>query len=754
MKHTNYFFSGFKSIRKNLYIFIPLIVVFCMAMATADSNWEDIQKLKANYLSQSAQHAMEQQKTSQSSAVPIALAENALAFGDLKVTAMPEGSFSVEMNASPKVGNRDPAERIQIRLPQPMDMLTGYSGLAVFVESESGTSPEVRTGIRLMSPDGQKTEILPVLPVLSAWGDALHELYFDWGSLNYDKAGEVAAVLQNVTQIEFTFASARRAPERGPSSKALPARMKISQLRLVDYLQGSYDPSRQSLKFDTNAGKWVHNGQYDFTLQHRTQEVTGIVATFGKEPGIKSAISSIDMAARTQCWDGSFLDGRRGAVTVASGEYTFGFTIYGLLQGYKQLEKIKHHSLDEIITIGPLKMSRRESYQRMFYRAAMARSAATPANYRDDIIGGNTLISGANRVLGYAIAMRMVADILINPEWKKQIMDIFFPFMEEIAEAQGKFSGGFPLLGEGNRYQGKGIHYDAGYIRTHMDWLVIGVIQTGDPLLVEILRKYQTVFEAAMNEHGVGILRMISERGQGTSPVRLILPDATFQVGLKYKLPIIAQWGYNCSQLSWIDTPPRNHFSSSANARGYSLGAHYSILLDDMQDQGVPKDLGYLFPRQFPLWSTHIFSKDGKMLRSSVMIFNPDGTQVSDYRIDVGEYPITVGIPIMIKSDGRVTAIAKKLNGWPNLLTERAPIKLTGDIAAKGKVGKTIKVKLDKETTFAVTGPKTMLPTELGGEKIPFLAEFVLIPEKPGQIVEITVLKGTIPYAYTLEIRD
>jgi hypothetical protein len=36
----------------------------------------------------------------------------------------------------------------------------------------------------------------------------------------------------------------------------------------------------------------------------------------------------------------------------------------------------------------------------------------------------------------------------------------------------------------------------------------------------------------------------------------------------------------------------------------------------------------------------------------------------------------------------------------------------------------------------------------MGGEKIPFRAEFTLIPEKAGQTVEITVLKGTVPYSY------
>jgi hypothetical protein len=216
----------------------------------------------------------------------------------------------------------------------------------------------------------------------------------------------------------------------------------------VDYHQGSFDPERRSLKFDKESAKWVPGDKVDLTIQHRYQAVTGIVASFGEKAGESAAIQSLDYAVRTQCWDGSFQDGRRGANTVASGEYTFGFTLYGLLQGYKHLEEIKHPSLDEKITIGPHTMTRRDFYLRMFYRGAMARTVATPSAYRDDIIGGNTLVNGANRVMGYAIAMRMIADVLPDAQRKNQVLEKFGPIMREIADAQGKFSGGFPVLGE------------------------------------------------------------------------------------------------------------------------------------------------------------------------------------------------------------------------------------------------------------------------------------------------------------------
>ena len=121
-----------------------------------------------------------------------------------------------------------------------------------------------------------------------------------------------------------------------------------------------------------------------------------MVAGCGGEAGVKSAIDSLDMAARTQCWDGSFLDGRRGAVTVASGEYTFGFTIVRhAVTATRPWRRPRRPALDEKITIGAATMTRREFYQRMFYRGGPGpRGHRHARGYRDDIIGGNTLITG------------------------------------------------------------------------------------------------------------------------------------------------------------------------------------------------------------------------------------------------------------------------------------------------------------------------------------------------------------------------
>jgi hypothetical protein len=467
------------------------IVAFCLVLSVVPAvlparpacaaDWDQVQKIKLHCLTLAAQHAMEQQKATQAPAVPIAFPQEVTTRGTLKVTERFSGSMALDVLATPQKYGVDASEAFAFKLPMRMDLVSKLSGLAFTIQTQDGSSPEVRLGCRLFNADREDVEIAPVIPVVSAWGENPREVYLDWSFLNYDDVDAAVRILKSVDVIEFTFSASLRAPARGPAEAARPATLTISNLRAVDYLKGSYDPSRQGLRFDEKQNQWVPTDAKDLTLQHRCQEVTGIVALYGGKPGVASAIDSLDMAARTQCWDGSFLDGRRGPVTVASGEYTFGFTLYGLLCGYQVLEKAEAPGLSEKITIGPLTLPRRDFYQRMFYRGAMARAASAPADYRDDIIGGNTLITGANRVLGYAIAMRMIADALTDEKLRRNVLGAYGPIMQQIADAQGQFSGGFPLLGEGDRFGGQGIHYDAGYVRTHMDWLVVGAKRTGDP---------------------------------------------------------------------------------------------------------------------------------------------------------------------------------------------------------------------------------------------------------------------------------
>jgi len=724
-------------LKTTLYLFGIIILLSSIPCKAAD--WKEVQKMKLGYITLVAQHAMEQQKRFALPDMPIPFPASITDSPKMKILSKSAKTLKLQLTGIQNESRKPADDVVRFTLPKPIDMLSKGSGITFLVQADPNSSKEVRIGLRLFGKGGKTADIIPFIPVVNSWEDATHEIYFDWSFINYKDVHDAIDVLKQVEAIEILSAAFLRAPERGPSKSPQNASITISNMRLVDYLKGSYDPARHS---------WKEGVEPDLTLQQRCQEVTGVVASYGGKEGVKSAIESLDYVARTQCWDGSFLDGRRGASTVVSGEYTFGFAIYGYITAYLAFEKAKISQLNEKMTIGPNTLTRRDFYKRMFYRAAMARERVCgPTKYRDDIIGGNTLITGANRVLGYAIGMRMVADIFPEGATKKEILSKYDEIMDEIQDAQGKFSGGFPILAEGDRYNGAGIHYDGGYTRTHMDWLIIAAQRTGDPRIIEMLRRYQDVFTAVMNSRGNGLLTMLSERGHSDNTmgsVELVIPDATAQVGMKYNLPIIAQWGYNNGMAEWLNWNDKssNFWSSKSKEHGYTLGAHSARLLDDFVVEPEPKDLGYLFPRQFPIWSTTLYNKNSQPVRTSHVYIKPDGTMSNDFKIEIGQYPETVGVPVSVKSpDGVVIATALKLEGWPKLLPENADLTVTinGEVKQKVKLGKPFNINLTGKTFIVITGPEIQLPKEANNAKVPFNTVFTLEPQGKQKDLPVTL---------------
>jgi hypothetical protein len=187
--------------------------------------------------------------------------------------------------------------------------------------------------------------------------------------------------------------------------------------------------------------------------------------------------------------------------------------------------------------------------------------------------------------------------------------------------------------------------------------------------------------------------------------------------------------------------------------RGYPLGAFAVILLDDFHRDPKPRDLGYLFPRQFPIWSTQLFTKAGALVRTSRIHVRPDGTIYNDFAIEVGQYPRTVGVPISIESrEGTVIASADELSGWPRLLPEKAEFAVSAHGAPIGRcrAEEPVTVTVRDKTEIAVAGPEIRLPTEAGGRRIPFRAVFSLEPEEAGRTLSVTfrVHRGTVPYTH------
>ena len=240
-----------------------------------------------------------------------------------------------------------------------------------------------------------------------------------------------------------------------------------------------------------------------------------------------------------------------------------------------------------------------------------------------------------------------------------------------------------------------------------------------------MLRHYQDVFTAVMNSKGTGLLTLLSERGHSDNTmgsVELVIPDATAQVGMNYNLPVIAQWGYNNGMAEWLvwNDKSSNFWSSKSKERGYTLGAHSARLLDDFVAEPEPRDIGYLFPRQFPIWSTTLYNKNSQPVRTSHVYLKPDGTMVNDFKIEIGMYPETVGVPVSISSpEGTVIATALKLEGWPKLLPVNADLTviINGEPNQKIKPGKPFNITLDGKAIIMIKGPEIQLPKEASNAK-------------------------------------
>jgi hypothetical protein len=169
-----------------------------------------------------------------------------------------------------------------------------------------------------------------------------------------------------------------------------------------------------------------------------------------------------------------------------------------------------------------------------------------------------------------------------------------------------------------------------------------------------------------------------------------------------------------------------------------------------------------------PVWSSQLFTKEAKLVRTSSTVFHPDGTVTNDFSIEVGEYPRTVGVPVRLRSSqGTVTTQAVSLSGWPKLLPEASPLKIqfsattfgaarrdsyfnlpavegeqssgTVHTAVDHQAGRWLKLTLPGRTRVVIRGPEVRLPKEAGGKKVPFIAELLLVPQHAGQEVELMV---------------
>jgi hypothetical protein len=189
-------------------------------------------------------------------------------------------------------------------------------------------------------------------------------------------------------------------------------------------------------------------------------------------------------------------------------------------------------------------------------------------------------------------------------------------------------------------------------------------------------------------------------------------------------------------------------WSYVATARGYSLGAHLTWQLYDLNAAPVPADLGVVFPRQWPVWTAQWMSKDGNQARQSQLVVKPDGKMVNTFAWEVGQYPVVTGVPLAVTAEGGAVEIeAKVYKGSTAKLPADADGKLA--IEADGKARTVEHALKDGKFTLPVAGAARVRLTFEQDKDVEI--EFFVKPLTAGAPSTITcrLLRKPEPYEHT-----
>lgn len=647
------------------------LAMFSAMEVTAAVSWDEVLDVKTQALQTAAKNAVDQQRIGHFPDQPleatykgagnVALTETTLWDADGDGQAWKVTVSDIPQNHDHKGG----ADKIEIRFPAPINVLERASGFAIWVNTAEGLSKDLRVGLHI-KVEGREDDpiVFADTPVVQRFGDNPHLIYFDWGYVFDNSLGVMKTppreYFEKVTGIDLVFVQKRLPFEDGLKLEPASGEFYIDGLALVDWLDGTYDNSRAP---DANT---VNKG-YPLTLQGRTQQVALIAAQFGGEEGMASAIRAMDMMARIQSWDGSWPELR----TRLQGEFTHGMILADLARALQWMREQNRPELEEEVTIRHWTMKRDDLYEQMLYRAAMSRTPGPFSAYHDTYVRGQgALDAGCNRPMSYAIGQYHTTEILRDPVQRAQVMAEYDANMDDLVAAQGSTAGGWPIFGEGNKYQGRGLHFDGGYTTDHLSLMADGYRSSNDERWATMLRKFQPVAEVMVMADGWHFDGAISERG-GSGPHKMKAGDIIYQEAMRANAPIIAQWGANFSDEIWEQWPKGpSIWSGVPHMRGYGLGAFLTWQVYDMDVEPQPKDLGYVFPRQWPVWTANWINKKGDKVRESQIIVQPDGAIENTFKWEVGEYPEITALPIMptavngpveirpISYEGNITQVA------------------------------------------------------------------------------------------------
>lgn len=714
-------------------ILIGTCAMLLAGTAMAGVAYELTPQIKLEQMHKAAANAVQQQRTEARDATRI----DASYAGVGGVTV--ETARRRDRNASPTLNvtvrdvaangsHTDIPDRIEVRFDGPMNLRELGTGIAFHVDAPEGVSEDLRMGVHFKIQDGPDAVIISDTPVRQRFGDNPHEVYMDWGYAFDHTVRPMAApdadVFEKVVGFDITFVQKRLPRESGVRLEPASGSFTLRGFRVVDYYHGSYDSARFPADGRINANS-------PLVSQGRTQQVARIAAKFGGEQGAQSAIAAMDMMARIQCWDGSWPEMR----TRLQGEFTHGMILKDLAYALMELREQRRPELRQRVQIRHWDMTRDQLYEQMLYRGAMSRSPAPISSYADTYASGSgAWSSGANRPMVYVVAQWVAAQAMTDPARERELLEQYDINMKDLLAQQGASTAGrFPSFGEGNRFGGEGLRWDVSYTTDHVFIMALGSRVTDDPRWGEIMRKFDTVVNAMALPDGRQIDGALSERGRGTAG-SLKAPDLVFQEALRHDATALAQWGANASRHQW-DNWPTGLWAHAGSARGYNLGAFLTWLAYDMQPEPAPRDLGHVFPRQWPAWTAQWFDRQGEPVGRSTVILAPDGSIENNFAWEPGRYPQITGLPVAVRVDRPVRI---------------EQVEYTGDVAAGRRGSVTLVAQpgspqpaamRDDTASLELDGPTDI---ELADARHDLTIRFRIRPVAEGQTVrvDLRLLRG------------
>jgi len=721
---------------------------FFVGAAMAAVPWEQVLETKIEALRQAAANAVSQQRKTHLAPTPLSAVwsgagnvqvETIRAWdrdGDGKAIRVTVANIPVN-DDSLRIG-----DRIQVRFDAPINVLELGTGFAFWVRTPEGLDPNLRMGMHIKV---QGTDRDPVIiadtPVRQRFGDNPHLVYFDWGYV-FDHSMAVFKTpphdfFTRVTGFDLTLV-VKDIPRSDAQLHPVSGSFDLDGLQVVDWFDGSYDNSRFPSDGRINAKDPIE-------CQGRTQQVALICARFGGEEGVASAIRAMDMMARIQSWDGSWPE----MCTRLQGEFTHGMILADLARALVWLREQKRPELEETVTIRHWTMTRDDLYEQMLYRAAMSRAPGPFSKYRDTYCSGQgALESGCNRPMAYAIGQHLAARAQTDSRRQQRILDEYHANMNDLLAAQGMTAGGWPIFGEGDRYEGKGLHWDCGYTTDHVMLMASGSRSTDDPRWGEMMRKFDAVVTATILPDGLHMDGGLSERGHAENGVPKAA-DIIFQEALRHHAPALAQWGANLSERLWSEWPAGPTIWPAIHRwTGYALGAFLTWQVYDLCDEPPPRDLGVVFPRQWPVWTARWMNKKGEQVRESQIIAKPDGQTVNTFQWEAGQYPLLTAVPLEVKAIGDIPLEIKpvRYEGRVQDLPETASFVLAMGPVDGGLKETNIRVPLDRGVPLDVHGA---LRLRLSSEPGDVVIEFLVFPRGEGAgRLSLRVLPRPEPYRH------